>query len=522
MTQRQGQIFQKTRIAFQFLFTFLFFFLLISAGRTGSDAFTYTDYFFYFDPLLLLLSIIAAHTAPILFLFSLAPLFLTLIFGRFFCGWVCPFGALNQFFSWLFRKRSKGQDRQKKKEAVDHRLLKVKYIILILVITLSLMGTHIGGWFDPFSLLTRSTAVVVAPAANYMVDNTLKEGAGDSGIIAKGIKPAYNFSRKYLLTNKQRGYVQSVFIGAIFFLLLFLNLYKRRFFCNYLCPLGALYGIIAKFSFFNFKTNSKCTSCKVCSNNCPYNGSPFEDYRKSECIACFNCTADCKFAGLDAAFKLPKKEHRTAIDLGRRKIAGSIISGLFLGALPRVSQHTRSKIHRFVRPPGSVPEKDFLRKCIRCGECMQVCPTNFIQPALFEAGFDGVWTPVTNARTGYCEYECYKCTRVCPTAAIRKLTLEQKKKFKMGIAVVDRNRCYTYADGYDCAVCEEHCPAPGKAIRFREVDTWNFEGNLVTVKQIYVVPDLCIGCGICENVCPRLDAPGIINTAEEEEREAEY
>jgi MauM/NapG family ferredoxin protein len=516
MTQKKGRNLQRVRIFFQILFTFLFFFLLISAGRTGSESFTFTDTFFYFDPLLLILNIIATHTLTTIFLLSLIPVFLTLVFGRFFCGWVCPFGAINQFFSWIFKKS------KKKKEPIDKRFLKVKYIILLLVITLSLMGTHIGGWLDPFALLTRSTTAVVNPSVNHMVENSLKGGAKDTGIVAKGIKPAYNFARENILTVKQRGYGQSVLIGLIFFLLLFLNLYKRRFFCNYLCPLGALYGIIAKFGFFNLKTNSKCTSCKACSKNCTYNGSPFEDFQKSECLSCFNCVDDCKFDAIDVGFQLPKKEHRTRIDIGRRKMAGTIVSGLFIGSLPRISPQVRSRIHRFVRPPGSVSEKEFLEKCIRCGECMQVCPTNFLQPALFEAGVDGIWTPVANPQTGYCEYECHKCTKVCPTNAIQKLTLEEKKQFKMGIAVVDRNRCYTYADGYNCAVCEEHCPVPDKAIRFREVDTWNFEGQLVKVKQIYVVPDLCIGCGICENVCPRLDAPGIVNTAEEEQREAEY
>ncbi len=70
--------------------------------------------------------------------------------------------------------------------------------------------------------------------------------------------------------------------------------------------------------------------------------------------------------------------------------------------------------------------------------------------------------------------------------------------------------------------CEEHCPVPEKAIRFRQVQVWDFHGGQTQVNQIYVVPDLCIGCGICENVCPRLDAPGIRLTAEEEDREAQY
>jgi polyferredoxin len=520
MTKKTGKTVQRVRIAVQVIFTFLFFLLLLHSGHARTETFTYTDYFFFIDPLLLLLNFIATGVIIPLFLFSLIPLFLTFIFGRFFCGWVCPLGAVNQFFTWVFRK-----SRKKKKEkeiGVDKKLLKLKYLVLLVVIVSAIMGTHLGGWIDPFSLLTRSTSIAVNPSVNYVVQHSLEAGAKDTGIIPKALKPAYRFARKNVLTLKQRAYTQSVFVGLIFFGLLLMNLYRRRFYCNYLCPLGALYGLFSRFSIFTLKTNKNCTSCNACANTCTYNGSPYQDYMKAECMTCFNCVTDCPTDAVDVEFEFPKKADRVPVDLGRRKLIGSAVSGLVIAALPKTYIQSISKFHSFERPPGSVSEKEFLARCVRCGQCMQVCPTNFIQPALFEAGVEGIWTPILEPQAGYCEYECYKCTQVCPTNAIQKLTLKQKKEFKIGIAVVDKNRCYTYADGYNCAVCEEHCPIPDKAIRFREVDTWNFEGKLVKVKQIYVVPDLCIGCGICENVCPRKDAPGILNTAEEEAREFTY
>lgn len=514
MKATTGKKIIRIRIIVQVLFTVLFFYLLLHSGHARAQTFKFTDYFFYLDPLLFLLNFIATGTIVGLFMLSLIPVLLTFVFGRFFCGWVCPMGAIQQFFSWIFKKS------KKEKKGVDKKLLKLKYLILIVLVVAAIFGTHFEGWLDPFSLLTRSASLAVSPSVNYVVHESLKKGADDEGIIAKGLKPAYNVARKYILTNKQRVYTQSVLVGFLFILLLVLNMYKRRFFCNYLCPLGALYGLLARFSIFNLKPNKEtCTSCNACARNCTYNGSPYQDYMKSECMTCFNCTDTCPTDAVDVSFELPKKENRTPFDLGRRRMIGSAVSGLAVAALPQVVVNHKTRVHRFERPPGSVAEKDFLVKCVRCGQCMQVCPTNFIQPALFEAGVEGIWTPVLNPQAGYCEYECNKCTQVCPTEAIRRLTIEEKKKFKIGIAVVDKDRCYTYADGYNCAVCEEHCPVPEKAIRFREVETWNFEGRKVLVKQIYVVPELCIGCGICENVCPRLDAPGILNSAEEEERE---
>ena len=516
MTRNRGKLYQKIRIISQILFTILFFYLLIRTGQALVESFTFSDSFFYFDPLIFLATLISTGKIVPLLLLSMIPVLLTLIIGRFFCGWACPLGAINQLFTWIFRKSGK------KRIQVNRKHLGVKYIILIILLVSCLFGTQLAGWLDPFSLLTRSSSVSVLPAANFVITQSLHKGAEDTGLAAKVLKPFYNFARGHIIRNKARGFVQAVFIGLLFLMILLLNHNRRRFFCNYICPLGALYGFLSKYTLFNLKLNEKCIECRACANHCTYYGSPFENYLKSECMVCLNCIADCPTDAIDIKLAAPVKERRLGIDLGRRKAIGSLTSGIFLAVLPKVSFATKSKPHPFNRPVGSIVEKEFLKKCVRCGECMQVCPTNFIQPAIFQAGIEGFWTPVLNARLGYCEFECKKCTEVCPTKAIEKLTIEEKKEFKTGTAVVDRNRCYTYADGYNCAVCEEHCPVPDKSIRFREVDVWNFNGELVKVKQIYVVPDKCIGCGHCENVCPRSDAPGILLSSEEEDREFIY
>src|SRR5581483_5864646 len=109
-------------------------------------------------------------------------------------------------------------------------------------------------------------------------------------------------------------------------------------------------------------------------------------------------------------------------------------------------------------------EDEFLTKCIRCGACMKVCPTNAIQPAVLEGGLAGLWAPVLKMKLGYCDYECNLCSQVCPTHAIELLTLEQKQQIRIGTAFFDRNRCLPWVSARTCIVCEEHCPTPRKAI----------------------------------------------------------
>lgn len=175
----------------------------------------------------------------------------------------------------------------------------------------------------------------------------------------------------------------------------------------------------------------------------------------------------------------------------------------------------------FHTPPGAIKEEKFVDKCIRCGQCIQSCPTNFIQPSLTKAGFEGLWTPIADCEKSYCKFDCNKCTTVCPTGAIEELSVKEKQEFKIGTAIIDKNRCFTYADGFNCTVCYDNCPTKEKAIQFKEVKMWNYKGRQVNVKQIYVLPDACIGCAICQQVCPREDDPGIIMTPDGETREQE-
>jgi len=149
---------------------------------------------------------------------------------------------------------------------------------------------------------------------------------------------------------------------------------------------------------------------------------------------------------------------------------------------------------------------------------MKVCPTGGLQPSLTEAGLEGLWPPRLVPQIGYCDYTCTLCGQVCPTEAIVRLTEEEKHKVRIGLASFDTTRCIPYAYGRDCMVCEEHCPIPDKAIYCLEVEIRDRNGQTKKIKQPHVDPDKCIGCGVCESVCPFKDRPGIRVTSANESR----
>jgi MauM/NapG family ferredoxin protein len=278
----------------------------------------------------------------------------------------------------------------------------------------------------------------------------------------------------------------------------------QRFWCRALCPLGALYGVIARFSRLRRRPIALCPDCGNCSDVCKMGAFAPEQparHQSSECQLCLRCLEACQHEDR-VSFTFTSKAPRAPLDLGRRQVVTALAAGVVAVPLVRLGSLARRPDEFLIRPPGAQSEAEFLSRCIRCGQCMKVCLSNGLQPVLWEAGLEGLFTPRLVPRMGYCSYTCNLCGQVCPTGAIPNLKLPLKQATPIGTAFINHSRCIPHSEGNDCLVCEEHCPLSPKAITITEHEVVNSQGQRVKTKLPTVNPDSCIGCGICEHVCP--------------------
>jgi polyferredoxin/Pyruvate/2-oxoacid:ferredoxin oxidoreductase delta subunit len=495
---------QNFRRITQGLFILLFLFLFIQTESKGNDELGYpVRLFLDFDPLILVTTLLSAHAVAKAFLLSLVVIVLTLLLGRVFCGWVCPLGTLNNLVGSL----KKGGTM-----VVSPAWHRVKYLILIGMLASALFTLQPVGIMDPISLLIRSFSLSIYPLFNYAIRSTFDTiyAVSPAGIAA-ATEPVYTVLKKSVLSFNQAYYNQSVFIGVLFLAVLGLNLVEKRFWCRYLCPLGALLGLMSRFSLLKRSVSEGCTECGACSTVCPGKASPDEmgKWKDAECYYCWNCDDICPNNAV--SFGFAGKKIAPAMDLGRRRLVVSALSGIAVVPLIRITPlgMANAKDPVLLRPPGSLEEKEFLARCVKCGECMKVCTTNGLQPTLLEAGLEGIWSPTLVPRIGYCEFRCTLCGQVCPTGAIKKLTFQEKAKVKIGLAMIEKGRCLPWAHATPCIMCEEVCPTPKKAIWFDKVQVRDRKGKILTLQQPRVDLELCIGCGICEAKCPVLGRPAI-------------
>ena len=573
------KIVQARRISQAFFFILLVWFCIVS---TVGEKFWQlrgwpVNWFLQLDPLVAIGTILSTHTLYQALLWALVVVSLTIVFGRFFCSWVCPFGSLHHFVGFLSHRKKKIAE---KIQLNKYRKAQcIKYFVLIVFLSMaafpSIAATLQTGLLDPIPLITRSFNLVLLPIADRSVN---------------------------LASVMGRFYEGAWLIFTIFLTAVLLNLAIPRFYCRFICPLGALFAILSRFAIWRIgKKQPECVNCKLCEKSCEGGCEPAGNIKISECVLCFNCLDDCKENIISYQRQPSLAGEETAPDISRRGFMLSLVSGVFAIPAVRLSNKLGSNwYHRVIRPPGALAEDEFLKRCIKCGQCMRVCPTNVIQPGGIDGGLENLWTPVLNNRIGTsgCQLNCTACGQVCPTSAIRPITLSEKLgtdefakvgPIKLGTAFFDRGRCLPWAMDKPCIVCEENCPVSPKAIytqecfntirdgvlavkkatdntietveenllldRFATGDYYcvtkggermkivaNTENSIeispdkqfekipsagskievqVRLQRPYVDIEKCIGCGICEHECPVSGKKAIRVSAEGETRNAD-
>ena len=470
---------------------------------------------FRLDPLAAVASMLASRQVIAAFWPAAVVLALTVVVGRFFCGWVCPLGTLLDGFHWLLRPITRRTNRLCSRAASGSRLTSVggaaRYSLLIAVLVAALVAFPLVGFVDPFALLVRGLTFWGDPMLRQGAD-ALYAGSSD-GWIAESFLP---FAEDHLLPFSTMVFQLAAVSAAILAVVFALELVGRRFWCRYLCPAGAMISLAGCQPLLRRVPVKTCKDCDQCATACRMHAiDPATGYSADTCVLCMDCLDECPK-------DLPRFRVQTArsrppqVDLGRRSVLAGIAAGVAIPGIGAVVGLGRSAqaAPNLLRPPGAGDEDSFLNLCIRCGECMKVCPTNALQPAIFESGLEGMFSPRIAPRfvfeRSYCEYACTLCGQVCPTGAIPRLTEAAKHERPIGKAYFDHARCLPWAEKTMCIRCEEVCPVSEKAIKIKDtLRVPGLDGELVDVKRPYVVRDMCVGCGMCESNCPVEGAAGI-------------
>jgi polyferredoxin/Pyruvate/2-oxoacid:ferredoxin oxidoreductase delta subunit len=485
--------------------SFLLFVYLLFAGLQRLAPRSYANIFFRFDPLAGLATMLAARAWLEPFALALVTLAAALLLGRVWCGWICPLGTL---LGWLrFRSARRLGAR------MPDGLRRVKYVLLGAIVVLAALQNLTLLALDPLALLTRTVTTSVIPGFVFAAGTleTLGMSWGPTTGVVSWVEQHFRGS---VLPTTQPRYEQGVALFLVLLAVILLGVLADRFWCRYLCPLGALLGLVSKVQVLRpLAAGGCCGSCGACAGACRQDAiltsAAGARVVTSECTMCLDCLVACpKPGGMSVAVGRPGPW--AAYDPGRRDAVVALGAGVGAALLLGTGIARAVKGPGLVRPPGAQDERVFLSRCLRCSECMKACPTSGLQPTLLEAGVEGIWTPVLRSRLGCCDYSCTACGHICPSGAIPRLDLEEKRRQVLGLAVIDRDRCLPWASDTPCIVCQEMCPVPDKAIvlQSRHLIT-RPDGSKDYLSRPVVVADRCIGCGICEYKCP-LEGPAAI------------
>ncbi len=417
-------------------------------------------------------------------------LILSLLFGRIYCSTICPLGVFQDVVSWkarLLKKKKKYKYNYTKPQNI------LRYSLLILTVVVFVAGSSsLLILLDPYSTFGRFASQLFSPLVIW-ANNAL-------AFVMNGMGN-YTFYKA-----EQATFVPVAFIISISFFVFIgiMSWFRGRLYCNTVCPVGSTLGLLSRFSLFRISIKeSTCTSCGLCERSCK---SECIDSKKmtvddSRCVSCFNCLNTCKRASMKYEFRYKKPEKKeteqVSIKNSRRAFlatSGALITTVALAKVNNISGKNDSILNRKpIMPPGAKNLNHFNAHCTGCQLCVSKCPMQVLKPASLQYGISGIMQPHLEFSTHvFCTYECNICSEVCPTRALEKLKMEDKKLTQIGIAKFRKNMCVVYTDEKDCGACSEHCPT-------QAVHMIPYKNGL-TIPE--VTDDLCIGCGGCESICP--------------------
>ena len=553
---RKGWRFRRVVQACSFI---LFLGLLLFTVSPLPQEFVPVDLFLRLDPSVAVVVPLAARQWISTLWPGLALLLVTLAAGRLFCGYLCPMGITLDIANFLGKRILGGLPVRRESKAaspgeaqsgeLSHLglppdLRHVKYLLLAALVGSATLGVNSCYWLSPIPLITRFYALLLHPVATL--------AGHDALVIAQPLVNTLEIHSLGYLQVLVRRFDSMYFLLFFFGALFVLEQVRPRFWCRYICPAGGLLGMFSLKPLWKRQVHS-CVSCGVCARECSTGAihSQGKSADHGECITCQVCVDICPVNGVGFAVRqpLPSEGDRKARGKGyfpplggdeiggtaledaesgsahatppeapqalqkghlpsRRHFLFATISGAGLAGIGLTSLHSVLREEQrgilwselCIRPPGAIPESDFLSRCLRCGQCMKVCPTNGLQPTWFAAGVEGMFSPVLVSRRGACEPDCNACGQVCPTRAITSLPLKEKHWAKIGTAAVIQSYCLAWAEKRSCVVCEEVCP-------YGAIKCERQGSSLVPVPVVKA--ERCFGCGYCEQHCP-VRVPAIV------------
>lgn len=401
------------------------------------------QWFSRLDPWLLLSQLRWQQEVPSWGWLPLLTLVATLLWGRIFCGWLCPFGALLALTDKIGRIVFKKLSLARNKALLAVQPVRGYWLIFLLIVFV--LGTNWVLFLTPFALLSHETVRVLQGQFPWML----------MGIMA----------------------------GTLFF---------SRLWCSVLCPTGLLLSLTARLRLFRYRIAGSCAHCEICTRSCSVGTAPATaGVAKEGCLACGDCQRACPANAIKWQLRSWRGKNSQPVSSddiaatkrkeSRRRFLQTAFVVTIAVALWKKTVWAAGKV---LRPPGALPEPEFTAVCNRCRRCVQVCPSKALYPMPITDGLANFETPYLIPRRNRCDL-CMACQEVCPTGAIRKVPLE---KIQIGKAVIDKPRCIAWNEGKLCFICGEQCPV--LAINGDEHH------------RPTVLSDKCVGCGSCENACP--------------------